>query len=225
MKRFVVIGLGGFGSWVAQVLHREGFDVIAIDRDEALVDRYAPDVTRAVAGDASDVGLLREVGVEGADAAVVSTGQDLASSILAILALRDAGVQDIYAKVPSMRAAEALERFDLMDMVFPEREAAERLVRRLTSTAVLDYIPLGNDYAIEEIAIPDPWVGRTLREMALPATRGIQIIALFDVLQSTWNAVPGPEVILKDSDIALIAGKTDTLEKLLGPRAGKRRKS
>jgi len=221
VKRFVVIGLGGFGSWVARTLHQEGFDVIAIDRNEVLVDRHAADVTRCVAGDATDENLLREVGVEGADAAVVSTGEDLAAAILSILALRGTGVQNIYAKVPSSRAAEALERFDLVDMVFPEREAAERLVRRLASSTVLDHIPIGTDYAIQEIAIPDPWIGKSLLELALPRTHGIQIVALFDVLQGNWNVVPGPGEVLKESDVALVAGKTEVLDKLL-KRRGRR---
>jgi trk system potassium uptake protein TrkA len=220
VKRFVVIGLGGFGSWVARTLHQEGFDVIAIDRNEVLVDRHTAEVTRCVAGDATDENLLREVGVEGADAAVVSTGEDLASAILSILALRDTGVQNIYAKVPSLRAAEALERFDLVDMVFPEREAAERLVRRLTSSTVLDYIPIGPDYAIEEIAIPDPWIGRTLFELALPKTHGVQVVAIYDVLQGNWKVVPDPEEVLKESDVALVAGKTHVLEKLHKRRGG-----
>jgi trk system potassium uptake protein TrkA len=214
VKRFVVIGLGGFGSWVARTLYQEGFDVIAIDRNETLVDRHTAEVTRCVEGDATNENLLREVGVEGADAAVVSTGEDLASAILSILALRETGVQNIYAKVPSVRAAEALERFDLVDMVFPEREAAERLVRRLTSSTVLDYIPIGPDYAIEEIAIPDPWIGRTLFELALPKTHGIQVVALYDVLQGHWKVVPDPGEVLKESDVALVAGKTKVLEKL-----------
>ncbi len=215
MKRFVVIGLGGFGSWVARTLYGEGHDVIAIDRREALVDRHASEVTRCVAGDATDVNLLKEVGVEGADAAVVSTGEDLAAAILSILALRDAGVQNVYAKVPNARAAQALEPFGLVDMVFPEKEAAERLVRRLVSTTVLDFIPIGNDYAIEEIAIPDAWVGRNLFELALPRTHGVQVVAIFDVLQGEWTVVPGPESVLKESDVALVAGKTDVLDRLL----------
>lgn len=214
MKRFVVIGLGGFGSWVARTLHHEGFDVIAIDRNEVLVDRHTSVVTRCVVGDSTDEKLLREVGVEGADAAVVSTGEDLAAAILSILALRDIGVENIYAKVPSIRAAEALERFDLVDMVFPEREAAERLVRRLTSSSVLDFVPIGSDYAIEEIAIPDSWIGRTLLELGLPKTHGIQVVAIYDVLQDQWKVVPDPNEVLKESDVALVAGRLGTLDEL-----------
>ncbi len=224
MKRFVVIGLGGFGSWAARLLFREGFDVIAIDRNETLVDRFVKEVTKAVAGDATDPALLREVGVEGAEAAVVSTGGDLAASVLSILALKDVGVTNIYVKVRDSRSAEALSRFDLTEMVFPEREAAERLVHRLSSTGILDYIPIGAEFALEEIAIPDEWVGLSLRELSLPVSRGVQVVAIFDVLQGKWNPVPNPDHVLKESDIALVVGRKDFLESVGGKkRSGKNR--
>ncbi len=215
MKRFVVIGLGGFGAWVARALHAGGHEVVAIDQAEARVDGLAPAVTRAVVGDATDPDLLRRVGAEGADAAVVSTGEDLAASILAILALREVGVTDIYAKVSSPRAAQALERFDLVDMVFPEKEAAQRLAHRLTSTAVLDYISLGEEYSIQELAIPDAWVGRTLRELGLRQRYGIQVVALHDVLNGVWTVVPPPDEVLKESDVAVVAGRDEVLANLL----------
>lgn len=214
MKRFAVIGLGQFGSWVARALYDQGFEVIAIDVDEVLVDRYADGVSRAVVGDATDTEILQKAGVDKADAAVVSTGDDLAATILTVLALKDLGVQRIHCKVASLRGAEALERFDVNETVFPEREAAQRLARRITSTTVLDYIPLGEDHAIQEMAIPDDWIGKTLRELALPSSRGVQIVALFDVLNDRWEVVPDPDLKLTESHVAIVAGRDETLEAL-----------
>ncbi len=215
MKRFVVVGLGGFGFWVARELHQQGFDVIAIDRNPELADRSAPFASRSVAGDATDPETLRRAGVEGARVAIVSTGNDLAASILAILALRDMGVEQIYAKISGVQAARALERFDLADMVFPERESAVRLARRLTSSVVLDYIPLGSEYSIQELAIPDAWIGKTLRDLSLRREHGIQVVALFDVLSGAWTVAPDPDKPLKDSDVAVVAGNDQTLGRLL----------
>ncbi len=214
MKRFVVIGLGRFGSWVAQALYTQGFEVIALDLDETLVDRYADGVTRGVVGDATDPDVLRRVGAADADAAVISTGEDLAASIMAILALKEVGVNRIHAKVASTRAARALERFEVDEMIFPEREAAERLARRIASTTVLDYIHLGKDHAIQEMAIPDAWVGRTLRDLGLPTRHGVQVVALYDVLQEAWNVVPDPDTPLTESHIAIVAGHEETLARL-----------
>lgn len=215
MKRFVVIGLGRFGSWVGRTLHQKGFDVVAIDRDGDRVDRFSHEVTRAIVGDATDVEVLRRAGASQADAAVVSTGSDLAATIMATLALKELKVPRIVAKVAGPRAAKAMERFDVDELVFPEREAAERLAYRLASTAVLEYIPLGDKYSIQEIAIPDAWLGRPLSELNLPYRHGIQIVAVYDVLQGHWDVVPRPDRLLTESDVAIVAGPTDTLETLM----------
>lgn len=213
-QRFVVIGLGGFGSWVARALYDQGFDVIAVDLSEELVDRYTDVVTRCVVGDGTDPELLKRVGASDAHSAVVSTGEDLAASIMSVMALKEIGVEDIYAKVPSLRAARALERFDIREMIFPEREAARRLARRLQSTTILDYISLGENYSIQEMAVPDAWLGKTLRELALPREHGVQVVALFDVLTDRWKVVPDPDEPLTESDVAVLAGKDETLARL-----------
>lgn len=214
MKRFVVIGLGRFGSWVARALYQQGFEVVALDTDETLVDRHADKVTRAVLGDGTDPDTLRQVGAAEADAGVISTGTDLAASILAAMALRDVGVGRIYAKVSSVRAARAMERFEIDELIFPEREAAERMARRLASTTVLDYVQLGEGYSIQEMAIPDDWLGRSLRELALPQEHGVQVVALYDVLQGRWEVVPDPDRPLSESNIAILAGDDATLARL-----------
>lgn len=220
MQRFVVVGLGHFGAWVARALYAQGHDVIAIERDQRLVDHYQSKVTVAVVGDATDRDLLRQVGAEGANAAIVSTGEDLATSILATLALRDLGVKEIYVKVGSSEAARALEAFDVRETIFPEREVADRLAHRITSKSILEYVPLGPGFSIQEVAIPDGWLGKSLRELALPATYGIQVVALQDVLTGTFEVVADPDRKLRESDVAIVAGKDDTIRTMLARSQG-----
>lgn len=212
MKQYVVIGLGHFGSWVARALYAKGFEVLAIDREPALVDRLADGVTRGIVGDATDRALLERLGAGDADAAVISTGGDLAASILATQALRDLGLDEIYVKVTSEEMARALDIFGVKETVFPEREIAFRLAQRLPSKTVLDYIPLARGYSIQELAMPDRWLGRSLRELALPRRYGIQIVALYDVLKGAFQVVPDPDEPLKDSDIAIVAGSDEDIE-------------
>lgn len=215
MKRFLVIGLGHFGSWAAKALYAKGHDVIAVDTSAELVDRHADDVTRGVVGDATDPELLKRIGADSVDAVIVSTGEDLAASILATLALRDLGLSEIYVKVTSTAAARAVEALNVRATVFPERVAAERLAQHIVSTAVLDYVPLGDGYSIQQIAIPDGWLGKSLRELELPRVHGIQIVALLDMLTGTLNVVPDADAPLKDSDVAIVAGPDDKIAELL----------
>jgi trk system potassium uptake protein TrkA len=218
MKRFLVVGLGHFGSWVARTLHSLGHEVIAIERDGEIVDRHADAVTRGVVGDATDRRLLTEIGAGNVDAAVISTGEDLATSILVTLALEDLGLEEIYVKVTSADAARALEALRVRETVFPEQDAAHRLAHRIASRSVLNYVPLSEGYSIQEIAIPDDWLGQSLRQLALPQQHGIQVVAVYDVLTDTMRVVPDPDEPLKESDVAIVAGKDETVAKILKER-------
>jgi trk system potassium uptake protein TrkA len=220
MQRFVVVGLGHFGGWAARALYAQGHEVIAVERSPALADHFQDKVTVAVVGDATDRDLLKEIGAADADAAIISTGQDLATSILATLALRDLGVKDIYVKVGSPEAARALEAFEVRETIFPEREVADRLAHRITSKSVLEYVPLAPGFSIQELAIPDGWLGKSLRELALPAAHGIQIVALHDVLSASFEVVPDPDRPLRESDVAIVAGKDEAIQRVLATARG-----
>jgi len=215
MQRFVVVGLGHFGSWVAQALHQQGHEVIGIDPNPAVVDRMVDLVSKGVVGDATDHELLAELGVEHADAAIVSTGENLAASVLATQALKDLHVKEIFVKVASPEAARVSQALGVTDTIFPEREAALRLAHRISSKAVFDYLPLAKGYSLQEIAIPDAWIGRTLRDLGLPREHGINVVALYDVLTDELQPVPNPDTPLKESDLAIVVGQDETIARVL----------
>ena len=211
MKRFVLVGLGNFGSALAEALYAQAHDVVVVDVDEAAVDRIASRVTRAVVGDGRSSDILERVGARGADAAVVSTGDDITASILATMALRDLGVKDVYVKVVSADHARVMEKIGVSETIFPERDSAQRLATRISSAAIINYFRLGPDFSIQEMAVPTPWIGRGLRELALRERFRISIIAVHDVLTDTMIAVPDPDARLKESDTLLVAGRDEDL--------------
>lgn len=213
MKRFVVIGLGNFGASVAQALHAAGHDVIALDTNEGAVDAIAPHVTRAAVGDGKQLAMLERVGAGGADAGVVSTGEDVTASILATMALRDLGVREIYAKVISLDHARVMTKMGVTETIFPERESALRLATRMSSRGILNYVKLGGDFSIQEMAVPQKWIGRTLRDLQLPRRYRISVVAVHDMLRDEMSPVPDPETRLTESDTLLVAGKDADLAK------------
>ena len=214
MKRFVIVGLGNFGSGVAETLHRGGHDVIAIDPDEMAIDRIAPFVGRAAVGDGRDARTLERVGAREADAAIVSTGDDITASVLATLALRDLGIREIYVKVISRDHARVMDRLGVSETVFPERESAIRLGHRIASQTLLNYVQLGANFSIQEMAVPDPWVGKSLRDLELPRRFRISVIAVHDVLTDDITPVPDPDAPLKESDTLLVAGRDEHLARV-----------
>lgn len=211
MKRFVVIGLGNFGSSVAEALFAKGHEVIAIDPDEKAVDRIAPYVTRAAVGDGRDVNVLNRAGAKGADAGIVSTGDDITASILATMALHDVEIRDVFVKVISRDHARVMDRMGVTESVFPERESALALGARMSGVGLLNYVRLGQGFSIQEMAVPEAWNGKTLRALELRQRYAISVVALHDVLSDTIDPAPNPDAILKESDTLLVAGKDEDL--------------
>jgi trk system potassium uptake protein len=211
MKRFVIVGLGNFGSSVAEALHAKGHEVIAIDPDERAVDRIAPYVTRAAVGDGRDLQTLERIGAKGAEAGVVSTGDDITASILSTMALHDIGVREVYVKVISRDHARVMERMGVTESIFPERESALALGARMSGAGLLNYYRLGPGFSIQEMAVPQGWSGKSLRELELRKHYGISIVALHDVLLDRIVPTPDPDQVLKDSDTILVVGKDEDL--------------
>lgn len=211
MNRFVVVGLGHFGSFVAKRLYELGHEVVAVDTNANLVDQHGPFVSRALVGDGTKKEVLDEAGADNADAAIISTGDNLGASVLTLLALRDLGCQQIYVKVQSIEHARIAEALGAHETVFPEMQAATNLAQRITSGKLLTYTAYSEQFGIQEMAVPNSWNGKSLQELRLPQEHHIQVVAVHDNLQDTIT-IPDSSKPLLPSDTLLIAGAPDRLE-------------
>lgn len=214
MKRFVIIGLGNFGISIAKSLSEHGHDVIAVDLNGDVVDRFASFVSNAVVGDGSDLETLRRLGAGDADTAIIATGDDITSSILAAMALRDLKVKDIYVKVVSTNHGRVMHRLGVTDTVFPERDSAIGLANRIRGLALMNYVNLGTGFSVQEMGVPDSWLGKSIRDLQLRQKHDITVVALHDVLTDEIFASPDPDRVLKDSDTLMVAGNTSALEQV-----------
>lgn len=214
MKRFVVVGLGNFGSSVAETLHAQGHDVAALDVKPDRVDTMARSVSRAAVGDGTDAATLKRIGAEDADVIVISTGDDITASAMTALTAHDLGIEEIYVKVVSANHARLIEKIGVTETVFPERESGIRLGTRVASTMLLNFVRLGPGFSLQEMAVPAEWVGETLRDLQLPRRHGISVVAVHDFLVDEIQPVPDPDAPLKESDTLLVAGKDEKLEEV-----------
>ncbi len=218
VRRYVVIGLGNFGSSVAETLAAKGQEVIAIDLDGDAVDRIAPIVAKAAVGNGTDLAMLERLGVRAAHAGIISTGDNITASILATLGLHDLKVSEVFVKVISRDHARVMERIGVTETVFPERDSAISLGTRICGKAVLNYVRLGDGFSIQEMAVPESWQGKTLRELSLRQNYQITIVALHDVLTNRISPTPNPDLKLKESDTLMIAGGDAMLERIAALR-------
>ena len=145
-KQFVVIGLGRFGSSVAETLYSLGHDVLAIDEDERLVQEVADKVTHAVHMDATDDQALNAMGIRNFDVGVVSIGSDMQASILVTLLLKEAGIQHIVCKGQSELHRKVLLKVGADRVVLPEKDMGERVAQNLSAPNLLESIDLSDEY-------------------------------------------------------------------------------
>jgi trk system potassium uptake protein TrkA len=127
------------------------------------------------------------------------------------MALRDLEVKEVYVKVISRDHARVMERLGVSDTIFPERESALALGTRLSSAGLLNFVRLGPDFSLQEMAVGNEWAGKTLRQLRLRQRFSVNVVALHDVLKDQMIPAPDPDVVLKDSDTLLVAGRDEDL--------------
>lgn len=213
-KQFVIIGLGRFGSSIAKTLYSLGNDVLAIDRDEDVVQEISDSVTHAVQLDATDENALRSLGIRNFDVAVVTIGDNIQSSVMATLLVKELGVKYIIAKGHSDLHAKVLYKIGADRVILPEKDMGVRVAHNLVSANILDYIELSEDYSIMEIQVLEDWTGRTLNELRLRSKYGINVMAI--KRGEDVNLSPSAEDIIEENDIIVAIGSAEDLSRLEG---------
>jgi len=211
-KQFIVIGLGRFGTSVAETLYSLGNDVLAVDHDEDVVQNISDNVTHAVQVDANDENSLRALGIRNFDCAVISIGSSIQSSILATILVKELGVKHIVAKATTELHAKVLYKIGANRVVFPERDMGVRVAHNLVSSNILDYIELSPDYSIAEVVSPEEWNNKTLKELNVRAQYGISVMAI--KRNNDIDISPSADTIIEPGDIIVAIGSIEELNKL-----------
>jgi trk system potassium uptake protein len=214
MKRAVVIGLGIFGYHIARTLFENGFEVVAIDKNKEAIQRIRDYSTKAVLADGTDKEVMEELGIEENDIAIISFGEDLAAATLITLHLRQLKVKNIIVKAPNEEHKLILEKVGATDVIIPEMEVAKKLAKSFISPNVMDYIPLSEDYMIFEMAPPNSFLGKTIRELQLRARYNIEVIAIRDVISDNVHMVPQADFVIKDGEVLVVIGKEADFKKI-----------
>jgi trk system potassium uptake protein TrkA len=216
MGKFVVIGLGNFGFYLAKSLSEEGKEVVGMDRNKERVQRLQEFCSYAVVGDATDKSILESIGIGKDDAAILSLGDNISASVLVTLYLKDLDIKNIHVKIISEDHGRALERIGATEVIFPERDLAKKLAKSLSSPNLIDFLPLTDEYNIVEIAPPKKFIGKTLAELELRSKYNISILAVRGLVPEKITMNPGGSFSVKDSDILIALGKPEDVEKIKG---------
>ena len=215
-KQVCVIGMGRFGSTIAQELYQSGHDVLAIDFDEARIQEQMGQVTYAVRADATSESVLRELDIPDYDVAIVALGGDhVQASVGVTVLLKSLNVPMIIARAANDLHGETLERIGADRVIFPEAENARRVARLEFTRELLDYMPILADYGISKIRAPEGMLNQTLEEAGLSGAgdrHGISVLAIRRGRTSFLH--PSKDEVLQPGDVLIVAATSEQLSKL-----------
>ncbi len=206
----LVIGLGRFGAATAGQLHRLDREVLAIDIDMALVQKWSERVTHAVQADARQLDALRQIGAEEFSIAVVAVGSSIEASVLITANLVDLKIPQIWAKAISKSHGKILARIGANHVIYPEAEAGER-VAHLVSGRMLDFIEFDDDFAIVKMYPPKPIRGIPLSESQVRRKYGVTVVGVKSPGKDFTYATP--ETLLSNHDLIIVSGQSSAIEK------------
>ena len=213
MKSILVIGLGRFGRHLCQKLMSLNNEVMIVDRNEEAVNALANEVTSAQIADCTDENVLRSLGVHNFDMCFVCIASDFTSSLLITSLLKEMGAKRIIAKASRDIQARLLLRNGADEVIYPERDSAERTAIRHSAQNVFDYIELSDEYSIYEIPPLENWVGRSIREVDVRNRFKINILAVKS--GGELRPLPGADYVFTNRDHLLALASREDARKLL----------
>ncbi len=207
----LVVGLGRFGSAVADSLVEAGIEVLAVDSDPRLVKDWADRLTQVVEGDTTDPDMLRQIGAAEVNQAIVAIGTSVEASVLTVSHLSELGVPVIWAKALSPAHGRILERVGATRVVYPEREVGVKTARLLAEN-LLDYLPVGDDHALAAAPAPRHLCGLSLAEAKTRTTDDVTVVAVRRADGTVENATA--ETVVQEGDTIVLLGRTKSIARL-----------
>ena len=225
-KKFAVIGLGDFGWSIALTLSEKGAEVMAIDRDMAVIEEIKDKVTYAVRMDSTDERALLSIAPDKIDAVIVSIGTNFEDTILTSVLLIQMGVKKVVARVSSKIQETILNKLGVHQIINPELEIAARVASKLVNEDMLDYINLGDEYNIVQVKAPKAMVGKSLQEIEFRIRYNLNLITLKrnyvieqedtgeKIIKQRIYGVPTATTVIEEDDVLILIGKDKDIKKL-----------
>lgn len=213
MKSFLVIGLGRFGNHLCQDLVNLGSEVMIIDKDEAAVQDLLEYATTVKIGDCTKEEVLRSLGVGNFDVCFVCIGSNFQSSLEVTSLLKDLGAKYVVSKASRDIHAKFLLRNGADEVIYPDKDIAERVAVKYSANHVFDYFELHSDYSIFEIQPKKTWIGHSIAEANIRAKYNVSIFGIQKGDQ--LNVFPKPDYIMTKEDHLMVVGLKKDISKLL----------
>ena len=224
--KYIIIGLGGFGSSLAQYLTNMGHEVIGIDSKMDRVDFYKDKITHTICMDATDLFTMSGLPIKDTDMVIVAIGEEQGASIMCAANLKTLGAKKIIGRAISTVHETVLYAIGVEIIIRPEKEAARKWSKKLSNENLEETFELNRDYSIMEVRVPEKYDGKTIAEIDF--RNNYNLVALTTVKEKAINSPLGGRrknkevhgvvqnhTILHKDDVIVVYGKNRDIDKFL----------
>ncbi|MBE6663470.1 MAG: TrkA family potassium uptake protein [Ruminococcaceae bacterium] len=211
-KSVLIIGMGRFGRHLALRMIDLGNDVMIIDKDSSIIDMLSSKCPDANIGDCTNENVLKALGVNAFDICFVTIGENFQSSLVITSLLKSLGAKCVVAKANQTIQADLLRKIGADEVIYPEKEIAEKVAIRYNSDNIFDFIPLTSEFSIYEVPVLKEWVGKTIIEVNVRKNYNISIVAIKS--GNTLNPVPSPDYLFNRDDHIVVIGQASDVFKI-----------
>lgn len=213
MKSFLVIGMGSFGHHLCRSLAEQNCEIMIVDQDSENLEDMLPYVTSAKIGDCTNPEVLRSFDVASFDACFVCMGTNFQNSLQITSLLKELGAKMVYSKADEDIQAKFLLRNGADEVIYPEKDGAERIAIRASSDSIFDCIEISDDFYIMEIQLLPEWIGMTIRELDFRSKYSMNIMAT--KIGKQIIPMPGPDHAFREEEHLMVLGHVDDIRKVV----------
>lgn len=213
MKSILIIGMGRFGRHLCQNLAKLGNQIMIVDEKEENLEEMLPYVVSAKIGDCTNVAVLKSLGVDNFDICFICIGNNFQSSLEITSLVKELGGRHVVSKANRDIHAKFLLRNGADEVIYPDRDIAEKMAMRYSANHVFDYIELTEEYSIYEIPAPPAWVGKTLRALDIRNKYNISILGT--KTGEAAKLMPHADHVIRSEEHLMVIGQKNDVDKIL----------
>lgn len=224
--KYIIVGMGNFGGFLASRLTELGHEVIGIDTSEVKIEQVKDKITHAIIMDATDTETVKTLPYKEADAVIIAIGENVGASIMVTAIFKQLNVKRLISRSINDVHETVIKAIGVSEIVHPEEDSAERMAKRLQMKNVLDSLDLSEDYNVIEVKSPNRYVGMSLQETNLRKEFNVSVITIIREVErmnmfgnkSTIRKVAGVvkgETIIQDGDILVLFGASKDIQSIL----------
>ena len=213
MKTVLIIGMGRFGQHLTRKMLEMKNEVMIVDQREEALEALLPLVTSAKIGDCTNEEVLHSLGVGNFDLCFVCIGTNFQSSLEITSLVKEMGGKYVISKANRDVHAKFLLRNGADEVIYPDRDMAERVAKKYSANHVLDYVALNDDYSIYEINPPEGWVGKSIKENNVRQKYNVNIVTVKEAGKN--RVLPLPDYVFKADDAVMVLGLNADVDKLV----------